>query len=62
YGQFVAGFAATDHDAVSIVSVQGGVVVADLTAYQTDGSHQIFHGTYTVSNGVITHSSVQRTG
>jgi hypothetical protein len=37
-------------------------VVADLTAFQTDGTQQTYHGTYTVTNGAITHASVQRTG
>jgi RecA/RadA recombinase len=62
YDQFVAGFATTDHDVLSNVSAQGNNVVADLTAYQTDGTQQTFHGTYTVTNGAITHASVQRTG
>jgi hypothetical protein len=59
YDSFAAGFATTDHDILAIQSTQGNMVVADLTAVQTDGTTRNFHGTYTVVNGVITHFSVR---
>jgi energy-coupling factor transporter ATP-binding protein EcfA2 len=62
YQQFVAGYAGTAQDVVTNVSVQGSTVTADLTATQTDGSQQTYHGTYTVNGNTITHFTVQRTG
>lgn len=61
YESFAAGFATTDHDILSIQSTEGNMVVADLTAVQTDGTTRNFHGTYTVVNGTITHFSVKAT-
>jgi hypothetical protein len=61
YSAFVAGFSSTQQDNVTIQSVQGDVVTADLTAQNTDGTTRYFSGTYTVSNGVITVFSVQAT-
>jgi hypothetical protein len=54
YAEFVSGFAGTAHDAVSILSVAGHVVTAQLRARQTDGSVKHYEGTYRVSHGVIT--------
>jgi hypothetical protein len=48
YAKFKTGYSATAHDAVQIVSVDGHVVTAKLTATQTDGTVQTFEGTYTV--------------
>ncbi|WP_033400043.1 hypothetical protein [Actinokineospora enzanensis] len=62
YTDFAAGFAGTDHDEISIETVQGGTVTLGLTAYQTDGSHRTFHGTYTVTGGTITSFAVRATG
>jgi hypothetical protein len=62
YSAFAAGFAATDHDTLTIQSVAGTTVTADLVAVQTDGTQRTFHGTYTVTNGVITKFSVRATG
>ncbi|HEX4705430.1 MAG TPA: ATP-binding protein [Pseudonocardiaceae bacterium] len=62
YTTFAQGFANTDHDMLTIDSVQGDTVVADLTAVQTDGTQHTYHGTYTIANNTITHATVQQTG
>jgi hypothetical protein len=62
YTTFASGFATTDHDVLTIVSVQGTTVTADLVAFQTDGTQRKFHGTYTVADGVITRFSVRAAG
>jgi hypothetical protein len=62
YAQFVAGFADTDHDTLTIVGVQGDVVTVDFTAVHTDGTQQTFSGTYTATGDTITTYSVHRTG
>ena len=58
FASYKAGFAGTQHDTLTILSVSGNVVTAHLAALQTDGTVKNFEGTYTVSNGVIVHSSV----
>jgi hypothetical protein len=62
YSEFVAGFAGTSNDAVTILSTAGDVVTARLVAQQDDGSTRTFEGTYTVSGGVITSADVKQTG
>ena len=62
YADFVAGFADTQQDAVTIVSVQGDVVSVDLVSTQTDESQQSYSGTYTVVDNVITAAQMQQTG
>jgi serine/threonine protein kinase len=59
YQAFVAGFAGTSHDTVTILSTSGDVVTAKLTAAQTNGTVKTYQGTYTVTNGVITATDVQ---
>jgi serine/threonine protein kinase len=59
YSSFVTGLNGTAHDTVQILSTNGDVVTARLTATQTDGSVKTFEGTYTISNGTIEQSSVQ---
>ncbi len=61
YSDFVAGFGTTQQDTVTIVSVDGDQVSVDLDAEQTDGTHKLFSGSYTVSNGVITAAQLQPT-
>jgi hypothetical protein len=56
----VRGFGTTAKDTLTILSVSGHVVTARLTAVQTDGSLQVYEGTYTVDNGVITTSNIDR--
>lgn len=61
YDSFVAGFATTAFDSVTIVSTTGDTVQMRLDALQTDGSHRYFAGTYTVRDGVIASADVQQT-
>jgi serine/threonine-protein kinase len=58
---FTAGFAETSRDVLNIISTQGNLVTAQLTAYQTDGTVRTFEGTYTVTGGKITSSNMLRT-
>ena len=58
YPEFVRGFATTAKDTLTVVSVNGDVVTARLSALQTNGSVQGFQGTYTVEHGVITRFNV----
>jgi hypothetical protein len=60
YSEFVGGFSTTARDTLTIVSVSGAVVVARLTAQQTDGTVRTYEGTYTVQHGVITGSDVHQ--
>src|SRR6266550_1984034 len=57
---FVSGFAGTAHDSVTIRSVSGDVVTAQLVAQQTDGTVKTYQGSYTVEGGVITQFDVQQ--
>jgi hypothetical protein len=61
YATFASGFATTDHDVVTIESTDGNAVTANLTAVQTDGTQRTYHGTYTITDGVITRFSVRPT-
>jgi hypothetical protein len=60
YHAFVSGFAGTAHDTVTIQSVSGDVVTAQLAAQQTDGTVKTYRGSYTVEGGVITQFDVQQ--
>lgn len=62
YSSFVNGFTTTANDAVTILSVSGKVVTAQLTAQQTDGTVKTYQGTYTVSNGTIIGFNVRQVG
>jgi serine/threonine-protein kinase len=62
YQQFVNGYSGTEHNTVTILGTNGNVVNARLVAAQTDGTVKTFQGTYTVTNGVITGTSVQQVG
>ena len=59
YNSFVAGFSNTAQDVVTIENVQGDDVTANLVAQNRDSTTQYFTGTYTVTNGAITHFDVQ---
>ncbi|MGD0377066.1 MAG: hypothetical protein ABSB01_21095 [Streptosporangiaceae bacterium] len=61
YQAFVNGLNGTAEDAVTIISVNGDLVSAQLAARQDDGSIKTYQGTYTVSGGVIVSSNVQQT-
>lgn len=58
FSSFEQGFSTTASDTVTIVSTTGDTVSMQLDAAQTDGTHQLYAGTYTVQNGVITSASV----
>lgn len=60
YDSFVRSFADTAHDEVTINSVVGERVEVELDATQTDGSHRVFAGTYTVRDGVIVAAAIHR--
>jgi hypothetical protein len=61
YAVFRAGYAGTLKDTVTIESVSGNVVTAKLAAIQTNGKLKTYQGTYTVTNGIISSTNVQRT-
>jgi hypothetical protein len=61
YRAFVNGLSGTADDTVSIISVNGRTVTAQLTAQQSDGTIKTFQGTYTVTRGVIARFHVQQT-
>ncbi|MPY59102.1 hypothetical protein [Streptomyces spongiae] len=58
YDDFVDSFATTAHDDVTVISVTGETVEVDLDATQTDGSHRLFTGTYTVRDGAIVSADI----
>ena len=60
YHAFVSGFAGTAHDTVTIQSVSGDVVAAQLAAQQRDGTVKTYRGSYTVAGGVITQFNVEQ--
>jgi len=62
FSQFVQGFNGTAQDSLTVTSVSGDVVTAQLVATQTNGSVKQYQGTYTVTNGVITHFDIRQTG
>jgi hypothetical protein len=61
YQAFVAGFHGTAKDTVTIISVEGGQVTAQLEADQTDGTVKDFSGVYTIAGGIIIHAQVEQT-
>ena len=62
YSAFQQGFNGTAQDNLTVTSVTGNVVTAQLAAMQTDGSVKNYQGTYTVNNGVITNFDIRQTG
>ncbi len=60
YQQFVQSLAGTVRDTVQIQSTTGNVVTAQLAATQKDGKVKTFQGTYTVTDGIISGTSVQQ--
>jgi len=62
YSEFISGFSTTAKDTLTIVSMSGDVVIAQLTAQQTDGAVASYQGTYTVEHGVIVGSDVLQVG
>lgn len=53
YASFAAGFSDTAHDVLTVTGTSGDVVHVRLDAEQTDGSHRVYRGTYTVRGGTI---------
>ena len=62
YDAFVKGYADTQRDSISQVSVQGTFVQLVLNALQTDGTSRSYNVTYTVEDGVITHGTATPIG
>jgi hypothetical protein len=62
YPAFVGGFAGTAHDGVTVQSVSGHVVTAQVVAEQANGTVKTYRGTYTVAGGVITQFDVHQIG
>jgi Protein kinase domain len=60
YATFRAGFVGTAHDTVTILSTSGDIVSAKLAATQLNGTVKTYQGTYTVTDGVISATDVQR--
>jgi CHAT domain len=58
--QMKQGFAKTSKDDFTITSTNGNDVTVLLVAAEVDGTAQIYHTSYTVSGGVIVHSSSSR--
>jgi hypothetical protein len=61
YQAFVAGLNGTAEDTVTIASVDGDQVTAQLEADQTDGTVKYFSGVYTVAGGIIINAHVVQT-
>ncbi len=57
FDDFVAGPATTDHDAVTIISVERDTVHIRLSARQPDGIYRAFAGYYVVRGGAIVSAS-----
>ncbi|WP_225098644.1 hypothetical protein [Streptomyces sp. CoH27] len=62
YSSFVAGFAGTERDDVTVDPADGTTVPVRIVARQTDGTQKSYSGRYTVVNGIITAASITPTG
>ena len=62
YDAFAKGYANTQQDTISQVSVEGTVVRLVLNALQTDGTSHSYNAAYTVLDGVITHGTATPIG
>jgi len=60
FKSFMAGYAGTASDTVTILQISGDIVTARLVAAQSDGSVKTFEGTYTVVNGTIIKANVHQ--
>ncbi|HVV08929.1 hypothetical protein [Amycolatopsis sp.] len=58
YSDFVAGFANTVSDDLTVTSVSGQTVYVSLTAWETDGTAHYYTGSYTVADGQIRHGKL----
>ncbi|MGW5568839.1 hypothetical protein ACWEWD_36205 [Streptomyces tendae] len=59
YDTFVAGFATTQRDDLTVTGTSGDDVSVTVVAWETDGTQTTFEGTYTVSGGVITSADMR---
>jgi hypothetical protein len=60
YAKFKQGYSDTEHDSLTVTGVSGDTVSISLVAQHNDGSILKFSGTYTVQNGKIVGSDIQR--
>ncbi|GAA2575078.1 MULTISPECIES: hypothetical protein [Streptomyces] len=59
YDHFVAGFATTQRDEITVTGTSGDDVSITIVAWQTDGTQTTYEGTYTVGDGVITSADMR---
>ncbi|MFD5218325.1 hypothetical protein ACFWMH_11790 [Streptomyces tendae] len=59
YDTFVAGFATTQRDDLTVTGTSGEDVSVTVVAWETDGTQTTYEGTYTVSGGVITSADMR---
>ncbi|WP_405446965.1 hypothetical protein OG350_11945 [Streptomyces achromogenes] len=60
YSDWVAGFSTTARIGVSVSDNGGGEVAAEIRALQTDGTVQVFRGTYTVAGGRLVGADIRQ--
>ncbi|MGW1593001.1 hypothetical protein [Streptomyces sp. NPDC002343] len=60
YTDWVAGFSSTARIDVTATDNGGGEVAAEIRATQSDGSVQVFRGTYTVSGGKLVGADIRQ--
>lgn len=60
YADFVEGFATTEHDTVTILSVEGSTVTIRLVAAERGGHQSIYQGSYIVEHGQLAAASIRR--
>lgn len=60
YSGYAAGYAGTDHDVLTIDAISGNAVHVDLIAYQTDGTHKHYQGTYWVRGSHIVDTHIEQ--
>ncbi len=62
YSKFIAGFATTAYDRLTIQSVSGNIVTIQLVAHQTDGTVKTYQGGYTVEDCILTQFKIRQIG
>ncbi|MEU7051217.1 hypothetical protein J3S85_35935 [Streptomyces lavenduligriseus] len=60
YEDWVAGFSSTSRIGVTVSDNGGGEVAAEIRALQTDGTVQVFRGTYTVAGGQLVGADIRQ--
>lgn len=60
YEEFVRGFAETEHDAVTILNVDGPRVTIRLVADESGGRQSIYEGTYTARHDELVEANIRR--